>query len=188
MRYVRIPYCYMTDFYVVMACVRSVWLLDIIYDVHHDIPNVKWHLPYVKAFMYHPSFLRWCHVKSAAECDARKINHPNLKEKHINMLSRPLSEFVPPTDAEIAEDVVWLLQQWAAKPHKGGQKLPYSYVELAIQHYGYHPEPAAEARIAQSAGGHRDADRDWYLCSSEEAAKVNPHPMAGRVRRGADGR
>ena len=183
MRYVRVPYYYLPDTQVRKIASLSHWLLGVVHDVHHDIPNEKWDNPYVKSFMYHPSFLRWCFVKSSKELRKRNLELSiELAPEVIQLRSRPLSEFIPPTDRDLADDVVWLLDSWTRTKNVGGELLPRSYVELAARYHDYTPQQAANQRVAWAAGGHRDSDRDWYHCQGEEEAIVNPYPVDRNIR------
>lgn len=164
-------------------------LLNVIHDVHNGIPNQHWHLPYVKSFMYHPSFIRWVFVRAKAE-EEKRGNKPKLflRKEIIFLRSNPLSDFLPPTDADIAEDVVWLLDNWKLKVKTGGVKLPQSYVELARTFYGYIPEQASCERVEYLPGGHRDADRGWYDLTHQEKAQIDLHSVAHTFRSGGDAR
>ena len=180
MRFVRVPYFYLPDTQVRQLYILSNMLLGVIHDVHHDVPNEKWMLPYVKAFMYHPSFIRWVFVKAKKELIQRKFNcNLNLPESVIQLQSRPLAEFVPPTNADLAADVVWLLGTWKTKLFPGGINLPMSYVELAKQHYGYTPQEAARERVDQVPGRSCDADREWFVPQGEEATQIDRNSMGG---------
>lgn len=184
MRFVRVPYFYLPDAHVMKHYTLSHMLLNVIHDIHNEIPNEKWYLDHVKAFMYHPSFIRWVFVKSKAELVKRGVNaRLSLSEGVIRLKSRPLAEFIPPTPADLAADVVWLLGEWKYRLLPGGINLPMSYVELARQHYGYTPEQAARERVDQVPGSPCDADRDWYNPQGEEASQIDRNSVGGGVRR-----
>jgi hypothetical protein len=170
-----------------VSCLR---LLAIIHDVHHDIPNKDWHHPQVKFYMYYPSFLRWVYVKSTEEMKRRDLKPKDLlQDKFIALRSRNISDFIPPNDAEIAEDVVWLLEKWKWKYFPGGTPLPISYIELVKELYGYNPKQESSKRVDQVSGHHRDADREWYHLEGEAAAQVAGYPLGEGVRRsGNEGR
>jgi len=183
MRFIRVPYIYLPTSQIASLYSYSYGLLKIIHDVHHEIPNDKWRLPYVKAFMYHASFVRWVFVKSKKELVKRGTEAKvELSEAIIRLKSKPLSEFVPPTDADIAEDIVWLLESWKTRYCQGGIHLPMSYVELAKNHYGYSPQGAANERIEHFSGSHRDADREWYHLENEEQKTINPNSVGSNLR------
>lgn len=168
MRMVRLPYFYLPDGHVTALYASSYRLLCIINDVHHNRPNVDWDFPQVKPFMYHPAFLRWVFAKSKAERLRRGLPvYVILNDEIMNLKSRPLEEFVPPTEQELAEDVVWLLEKWRRHYSPTGQLLPQSYIELVELYYGYTPQQAAVQRIDTATGRHRDADSGWYHTESE---------------------
>ena len=168
MRLVRVPYYYLPDGHLTALYLSSYRLLHIVRDVHHNRPNKDWHHPQVKAFMYHPSFLRWVFTKAKSERLARGIiSKAILDDEIIKLKSKPLLEFVPPTEQELAEDIVWLLEKWRRHYSPTGQLLPQSYIELAKALYGYTPHEAALKRIEPSTGRHRDADSGWYYLESE---------------------
>lgn len=178
------PYVYLPTTQVRMLRLSSLRLLAIIHDVHHDIPNVDWHFPQVKFYMYYPSYLRWVYAKSTTELAARGVKVRKLMEdRFMRLRSRNISDFIPPTDAEIAEDVVWLLEKWKWKYFPGGKSLPINYIELAKEVYGYTPKQAAYQRIDEVSGHHRDADRGWYQPQGEEAAQVCGYTLGKGVRR-----
>ena len=183
MRMLRVPYIYLPHKHLFGLRVMSVKLLKIIHDVHHDIPNHEWFEPHVPVYMYHPSFLRWVYAKVTTELARRGYSVRKLDDKLIQLKSRPLSEWLPPTEDEIAEDVAWLLQQWKHKLLPGGERLPRSYVELAERIYGHTPEQEACARVADSSGRHRDADFGWYYLQGQEASQVCDDSLAKGVRR-----
>lgn len=183
MRFVRVPYVYLPDVQVRMLYSFSNMLLKVIHDVHHDIPNEKWRLPYVKAFMYHPSFIRWVFVKSKKEMIRRGVDAKiSLSDAVIQLKSKPLAEFVPATEADLAQDVVWLLDNWKGYRSPGGSNLPWSYVELTKEHYGYTPQQAALERVDQVSGRHRDSDSDWYYLEDQEKAQIDRNSLGSRIR------
>lgn len=173
MRLVRVPYFYLPNLHVVPLHASAYRLLLIIHDIHHGIPNKDWDYPQVKAFMYHPSFLRWVFLKARCEMLARKMNPKVLLPKRlIGLKSRSLSDFIPPTDTELAEDVVWLLLRWQTRLRPGGKKLPQSYVDLALNSYGDCVRKASHERVDENSGHHRDYDREWYNFQSERYAAI----------------
>lgn len=164
MRLVRLPYYYLPDGHVNALYLSSIRLLNIVADIHHERPNPDWHHPQVKAFMYYPAFLRWVFDKSKAE----KLNRGlpanyTLSSELLDLKSRALRDFVPPTEQEIGEDVVWLCDKWRRRYSPTGKLLPYSYIELTETLYGYSPQQSAVQRIDFSSGRHRDSDSGWYL-------------------------
>lgn len=190
MRLVRIPYYYLPTVQVTALRLSAIRLLHIVHDIHHSIPNPDWHYYQVKYYMYHPSFLRWVYAKSTTELKARGRQPKKLLEdRFMRLRSRNISEFIPPNDAEIAEDIVWLLEKWKYRYFPGGRSLPLSYVELVKDKYGYNPKQAACERIDEVSGYHRDADREWYQPQGEEAAQVRGSAVGKGIRRcGNEGR
>lgn len=190
MRLVRVPYIYLPSIQVRCLRLSALRLLAIIHDVHHSIPNVDWYHPQVKYYMYYPSYLRWVYAKSTTEL-LNRGNKPKrlMEDRFMRLKSRNISDFIPPTDAEIAEDVVWLLEKWKWQYFPGGIPLPINYVELAKEVYGYTPKQAAYQRIDEVSRHHRDADRGWYHPQGEEAAQVRGSAVGKGFRRcGNEGR
>ncbi|MAE81344.1 MAG: hypothetical protein CMB80_01320 [Flammeovirgaceae bacterium] len=174
MRLVRVPFIYLPDNHVRALYLSSYRLIKIIHDVHHNIPNADWHHDQVKAFMYYPSFVRWVFDKSKFEFSKRGFRCKIILDDALRSLrSYPLSHFIPPTEQELAEDIVWLLYKWRTRYSPGGQKLPQSYSQLSEKYHGYSAEQAAIERVDQVPGRHRDADRGWYYTQSEEATEEN---------------
>lgn len=183
MRLIRVPYIYLPTAQVTKLIIDSILFLGIISDVHNGISNSGWCRPEIKNYMYHSSFLRWVFLKASAELAKRgRPIRRKLDNRLLCLQSRKLSEFVPPTDAEIAEDVVWLLEQWKYRYLPGGRHLPFSYIELAQSFYDYSPQQAAYERIEQISGHSRDADREWYNCQGEEEAQVAGNPVGKNIR------
>ena len=171
MRLVRLPYYYLPDGHLNALYLSSYRLLHIIRDVHYNRPNVDWDYPQVKAFMYHPSFVRWVFAKSKIERLTRGIiSHATLDDEIVKLRSRPLREFIPPSEQELAEDIVWLLEKWRRRYSPTGRHLPQSYIELTEKFYGYTPHEASLQRVEQFAGRHRDADSGWYYLAGETSS------------------
>lgn len=191
MRYIRIPYRYLSDFDLESTYAYSGFLLRLIRDLHHDIPNEKMMKPavrpHVEAYMYHASFIRWIFVRSYDEQIRRNRYLPfDIGEDIINLRSRSISDFLPPKDNDIADDVVYLFQQWSEYERYGGEPIPRSYLDLAKAFHGYDPPERTCERIDDLSGRHYKDDTGWYRITSEEEAKINNNPLAARVRSGFD--
>ena len=118
--------------------------------------------------MYYPIFMYWVHAKarrvllsrySADEPVIKRLSIHKLKDGVMSLRTKPLSHFIPPKDADLAADVVWLLDY---QGNKQGMKLPYNYLELARQYYGDEVDERSHQGVDGTRGSHRDADRDWY--------------------------
>jgi hypothetical protein len=121
-------------------------------------------MPEVKAYLYHPLFMVWVYKKAFNELVERSWKPKViLSDEILTMKSKSIEGLLPPSDADLAEDVVWCLETWRQGASVGGQKLPKNYVELAERYYGYTPQEQAVERVEQSEGRHRDADREWYF-------------------------
>jgi len=164
MRFLRIPYIYLSTKPLSFVHGKTHGVLKVIHDIHHNIPNPGHIDPSVRHFLYYADFVKWVHDKSADEIAKRGINHQSpLSEGIRNLRSRSLGYFLPPTDKEIADDVVYLLELWKlGKFDQSGQKLPWSYVELANRIYGYNPDKAALPGIGDVSGHHYHSDAGWY--------------------------
>lgn len=184
MRIVTIPYFYLPSRQLITIRLSCIRLLGIIHDIHHDIPNKDWNLKFLDVYLYHPSFLRWAYVKSRNEL-ARRTNckSSKLDLRFVKLRSRKLSDFVPPNDRDLAEDVVWLLKSWQKYYDKTGAKIPKNYIEVMQKHYDYEPKEEASKRIDELSGRHRDADRGWYQCQGEEASEVCDNSLDSDLRR-----
>lgn len=183
MRMLRVPYVYLPHRHLFGLRVMSVKLLNIIHDIHHDTPNEEWDDPQVAVYMYHPSFLRWVYAKASTELARRSYPVRKLENRLIQLRSRPLVEWLPPTEDEIAEDIAWLIQQWKYRLLPGGEKLPLNYIELVEKKYGYSPEQASRERVDWLSGRHRDSDSGWYYLKGEEASQVADDSLGQGVRR-----
>lgn len=168
MRYLRIPYHYLPYGLVWSHYVFSAYTLNVIHDIHHDIPNEGWYIKSAGGYMYYPAFMYWVHAKarraivarrSSCKATMRRISKNRLKDGVMQLRTKPLSHFIPPKDADLAADVVWLLDYTG---NKGDMKLPYSYLELARHYYGNEVNERSHQGIDRTQGSHRDADRDWY--------------------------
>lgn len=168
MRYLRIPYYYLPTYLLLKHLNFSRIALNVIHDIHHDIPNKKWWIKSARAYMYYPIFLCWVHAKARRELRRRKtkpsvttlVENHDLRPEILKLRTKPLSDFIPPKDDDLAADVVWLLDY---KYTKEGMNLPYSYLELARQYYGDEVDERSHQGIDYAQGSHRDADRGWYL-------------------------
>lgn len=173
MRFVRIPYKYLPDGFLTWLRSKSFSLLIIISDIHNNRPNNKWRIPGVSDLLYHPSFLCWVHIKANQELRSRgKKVKLLLSEEMKSLRSKPLSDLIPPSDAEIAEDIVWFFESRAFH-FKGGQKFPLFYLRLANKYYDYVPNEAAQARIDETAGYNCDIERRWYSYSCQDEKGIN---------------
>lgn len=164
MRIIRIPYWYLSDNDLRQLYSTANNYLKVIYSLHHHEPTEYGQLlSRVKHFMYHPSFLIWVFDKGKQEMIDRGMKPQIVLSDGIrNLRSRRLSEFIPPDDAEIAEDVVCLLERWSIAIRPGGKKLPSSYVDLAKEHYDYNPDKACYQRIDQDTWHDHHSDSGWY--------------------------
>jgi len=181
-RFVRVPYVYLATRQLLSFRLMTIRLLGIIHDVHNDIPNPDWDDPLVPVYMYHPSFLKWSHAKATSELLRRGYKPGKLADRLVQVKSRPLAEWLPPTDDEIAEDLAWLIQQWKQRLLPGGEKIPASYIDLLKEKYGYGPEQAACERVDWLSGRHRDSDSGWYHLQGEEASQVCDNSLGKGVR------
>jgi hypothetical protein len=138
-------------------------MLKTIHSIHNDIPH-EWHRnPTARHYQYYPSFLIWVHDKSYAELQSRKlVNVHSIGDELRTLRSRSIASFLPPSDIEIADDVVYLLDTWKDGRPDGGNPIPYSYLELAQQIYGYNANKASLEGVGEIPGPHRDSDGGWY--------------------------
>lgn len=163
MRILRIPY-----YYISVGMVRGMHAklhaaIRVVHDIHNDIPNINNDNEIARTYLYHASFLRWAHDKVAQEMVARGFNHQSpLPEEYLKLRSRRISEILPPTDDEIAQEAIILLEMYRKPGRFGRIKLPHSYVELAEQFYGYTPSEASLQGVDSVSGHHRDNDAGWY--------------------------
>ena len=163
MRVFRIPYVYIGTQQLKGMHYKLHAKLNIIRDIHLGIPNLFHDDKCVRHYQYYPSFLRWSHDKAVAELLARgEKHHSPLSDDICNLKSRSLDYFLPPTDMEIAEDVVYLVERWKYGRYPGGQKLPWSYLQLAQNVYGYSPKESALEGIGELSGHHYHNDAGWY--------------------------
>ena len=123
----------------------------------------------MSAYMYHPIFVYWVYIKAKRRLkviipkDHRSrgvVDATKFTDGVMQMGTRPLSDFIPPKDTDLAADTVWLLDY---EGNKDGMSLPFNYLELARQHYGNEVNERSQQGIARSKGAHRDSDRDWYF-------------------------
>ena len=163
----RIPYRYLGDGQLWWMHRYTYIMLKTIHHIHNDIPH-EWHRnPTARHYQYHPSFLVWVHGKSSAELQLRGSNTIDMKPEFRALRSRSIEEFLPPSDIEIADDVVYLLDTWKDGWPDGGNRLPYSYLELAQQIYGYNANKASLEGVGEIPGPHRHSDDGWYQFQSE---------------------
>ena len=166
-RLYRIPYCYLTDFEVKAIYITAETNLDVVYNIHNDIPDERHRLTFARAYQYHPSFLVWLFDKSHQEMKKRNLPpiRMDLHPRFRSLKSKPLSDFVPPTPEAIADDVVYSLEMYQLIPEywkKNFTPFPYSYIELAEKVHGYHPKEESHPRIGPVSGPSYHADAGWY--------------------------
>ena len=164
-RFYRIPYIYIPTAGIKYLYTHSGLTLRGIHSIHHDIPSELYTMPAVKHYMYHASFVLWVHDCAAAEMRKRGGKTLlRLAEGTRELKSLGLDYFLPPTDVEIADDVVSLLdtfgKPWASL--NGCLKLPLSYLELAKEIHGYSPNERAQQGVDTISRHHRDNDAGWY--------------------------
>ena len=172
MRIIRIPYIYLSDRQLKGINIYSFQSLKIIYDIHHDIPNMYHSQLMARAYQYYPGFLVWAHITASIELLKRKCHvWKDLPSKFYQLKTRDISAFLPPNDNEISKDVVFLLEQWKAPwYHHGGIKLPLSYIKLAQRLHGYSPEQSSLQRVDTIPGVDYNSDRGWYRIQSKAKA------------------
>lgn len=187
-RYLRLPFKYL-DMPLLNDISKNTWTcLKSLYNIHNNQPATHWWIPGVKMFLYHPSFARWMYEKLRVELLVRGKHIPKLDEKFKTLKSRSLAEFVPPTDTEIAEDVVWLCEYWRFRKNQnefGREKLPSSYLDLARKLYGYEIKGQIGSGIELVPGFSCYLDRGWYFTESEEAAQLNNDLVEAYLRGGS---
>lgn len=187
MRFVRIPFYYLPNFHLKALIISSVRTLNIIHDIHNDIPNRHHYIDIIRFYQYHPSFIRWVHAKTftellkRGECKKRTL----LPEKIVKLKSKKLIDIVPPNEEAIAEDIAWCFQQWAPRFTPGGQPVPSSYLEIARRHYDIEITEANNKRIDEVSGVTIDSEQGWYYPQGEEQAQVADDSLGAyhRLRR-----
>lgn len=181
-RFLRVPYFYLTCLECSNIRFSAMKISDMIGRIHHGIPLSRYPDDVI-AYMNHISFVRWTFDKSHAEIIKRGIGHQRdgwFKER-INKVralkSLGIEDFLPPTEENIAEDLIWLLEKYAERksaPDKvlsldvGGTPFPRSYLNLIKKFYKYDVPKDSLCRIDFNSTRSYESDIDWYFAGSPE--------------------
>lgn len=188
MRLFRIPYHYLTVNCLVVMRQKAIGILEKIYNIHHDVPEPEWHRPEVKLYMYYPVFLKWVVAKASTEIARRSKKHRLQRLYHLETLkSRKLESFLPPTERDIADDVVYLITRlWSTRFYGSADKtckpLPSSYIEIASKYYAIKIREGDCQRIDDVSGIVYHGESEWYKFSRQERAQVFGTPLAKGIR------
>lgn len=165
-RFFRIPYKYITDILLVNIIKRSSSLTRNIRMLHDNRIDLSFNFNDrdIKAYMACPAFLVLCRKLAVCELQKRKLAFDfRVRWYEEDCYTRPLSDWLPPTDKDMADDALWLLNKLQYSYSRQRTKIPQSYVTLIQKYYhGYTPPPAVNERIDTVSGTIYHADRHWY--------------------------